>query len=203
MKPLLTLLLFAASASPVYAQLEKGNILAGGTGSFAANGRNGFSGGITLSPRAGLFLTDRLAVGANVGLGLTTYSLGAEGRVTSYGASLSPFARYYFSRKAGKEELTNKLVPFAEIGGGLGSAWIRGDAYYGNTSRIGVSGYGMLGLNYFLNKHVALEANVSYQRSSDLPSNLFFGQRGLTGGIGFQIFLDRKKQRVPVVPAQN
>lgn len=193
MKNLFVTILLAMASATANAQLEKDNLMLGGTGGFGfGGGGSGFTGTLSLQPRAGLFLTDRVVVGAGIGLGLSTYRNYYEGRITSYAGSFQPFVRYYFGKAPGKGEVPKSVVPFAEIGAGVSGGFLARGPRFG-----GASGYGMVGINKFFNEHVALEVNLSYMQQSTSFDNTPFRSRGLSGGIGLQIFLDRGKAKQP------
>lgn len=144
----------------------------GGDVRFQSNvGGNTFN-ALSLSPRAGYFVTDRLALGVGGGL----YA-GRTDFVTYSGVSVSPFARYYFPLKK------TKLSFLLETGGSFSTG--RFDAQTTNTWRIQAGG----GINYFLTPEFALEAMLGTGRvfpeiGEDFTETEY--------RIGFQVFLPRK-----------
>ena len=191
MKNILTTLLLSTVAAPVArAQFNKGNIMLGGTGSFGAGfGRGvGVYGNVHLQPRIGLVLTDRLVAGAGIGLGFAALGRDQDGARNFYSGSFQPFARYYFSKDAGKADVPKGLVPFAEVGGGVGASRFRGATLANRNA------YAAFGFNKFFNEFVALEASLTYGRQWQNGNSAPLRSGPFGGSIGFQIFLNRSKR---------
>jgi len=185
MKSLVVLSVFLLASLSVSAQLQKGGWMVGGTGGGAFGGGGGGGGSVvtvSLAPRAGYFLTDRVVVGSEIGLGYTTFRGDNPVRQHIFGTGLQPFARYYFGKAPGSDDASGLLVPFAELSGGFNY----GRA--GNSSAMMGSASAALGANYFLNRNVALEAGLYYSRYFNQDGRIFATQP-LNLRIGFQIFL--------------
>ncbi|MFD2515576.1 hypothetical protein ACFSRY_17010 [Pontibacter locisalis] len=155
--------------------IQEGNWLIGA--SIANIGHNFKSETFTLdiNPRAGYFLSDNLAIGTQVQLGLSIYDGGEEFR---YG--LVPFARYYFPEGAAPTHrwFGEVVVGFA----GSSEEDSDGDAIF---SRVyGVSA----GYAHFVASNVALEGMLNLIRSS---ANIDVGgsETGLSLSLGLQIYL--------------
>ncbi len=170
-----TLFILACSLGAATAQLQKGSVLVGGSIgniSFGLGDASVFSMGIT--PRAGYFIQDNLAIGAKVDAGFVTQ----KGGNTTYNYGVNGFGRYYFGPKE-FDTLLKQGRWFAEVGAGFSG--IKG-ADPGFNLNFGP------GYAYFLNEHVAVEALALY--------NGQFGSgsvHGLSLNVGFQIYLPLSK----------
>jgi hypothetical protein len=106
-KSLLSLLLFSAYFfTPIFAQIEKGNIFidANIDINVSENDFNNENNTTTLwTPKAGYFVQDRVLIGTGIGLSTTK-----EGGVKTSAFSISPFFRYYFSNN-------ERLKPYGQI----------------------------------------------------------------------------------------
>lgn len=155
--------------------IKKGNWMVGGSlgnigYSFEAESFN-----IQLMPRAGYFVSDGIAVGAQLNLGLKAVS----GLDNEWGYGISPFVRYYFP---GGASSTGRFFGQGDIGIGGSSA---GD----NVSlNVGAN----VGYAHFITQTVALEATLGYNYSK---ANINAGDKatGLGVGLGFQIYLPGKR----------
>ena len=131
--------------------------------------------GIDLNPRAGYFISDNAAIGAEVQLGLSIYDGGEEFR---YG--LTPFVRYYFPEGAAP---THRW--FGEILAGFAGSSLEdseGDAVF--SSVLGLRG----GYAHFVSRNIAIEGILGYTRTS-ADISVGNGSSGLNLGLGFQIYL--------------
>ena len=154
-----------------FEQTDKGSHLAGGTISFNhtfSSKTNLFTG--NLNPNYGYFFANNLAIGGVLSM---TYSTSNGGEQSTL-ATLSPFVRYYIGPPK-----TYMFFGYASAGGGVQT---------NNSTSIGLYNFQVgPGFDYFVNKHVAVEALMSYRGSklnragSDYSNNL-----GLL--IGLQIF---------------
>lgn len=163
------------------AQLQKGNWM---VGAHVANVKftNGFA--MDLTPKLGYFIQDRWAVGALVGLGISSPA-GSSTTQTTY--SVAPFTRYYFSG-AEVDKLLNNGAFFAE-----GSAGFGGDNSGSGSSTNGVElGIGA-GYAYFITPTVGLEGLLKFQGLAGGGNTNFNGNLYL--GVGFQIYLPNSKAK--------
>ena len=139
------------SLSFANAQTEKGTLLLGGNATYT-NVENTST--FMLSPKIGVFVADNLAIGGQGSLftsdGFTSWSVG-------------PFARYYFGKNM-------KGKPFVGANVGI-SDMENADSEFGFGAE---AGYAL-----FLNKSVALEFGVNYNRMDDIDV--------IGVGVGFQI----------------
>lgn len=155
--------------------IKAGNWMVGGSignigYSFEAESFN-----IQLMPRAGYFISDGIAIGAQANLGLKTVS-GAD---NEWGYGIAPFVRYYFPEGASS---SGRFFGQGDIGIGGSSA---GD----NVSlNLGAN----VGYAHFITNTVALEATLGYNYSK---ANINAGDKasGLGVGLGFQIYLPGKR----------
>lgn len=189
-------LLFAAISS--YAQPRKGDWMVGAN---IANSSAGVGPAATsyfsanLNPSVGYFLSNRIAVGAGVGL-----SYQRSGKYfNSFSSSIIPFARYYFTKKEGMQP--KKLYFFGEVAAGAG---VGTSAYFDNgvkNRQIGsilLSNAGV-GLAYFILPNVSVEG--TFKLNYNQPFNAPPGSRHSvipSVGIGFQIYLPGKKGKTNI-----
>lgn len=153
--------------------IQKGNWMIGGSIGSAGYSFEGETFNINLSPRAGYFISDGIAIGAEIGGGLQTVKDGDN--VWSYG--VSPFIRYYFPEGASS---TGRFFGQGSVGISGASAGSESDTSFA----FGVNG----GYAHFITDNVALEGMVGYNYSkSDLAT--VGKQSGLGFSVGFQIYL--------------
>lgn len=192
MKKIITLFAFALICSGAFAQFNQGRYLVGGSIGFSANtsksktnsatNTTGHSTNFYLSPDAGYFIIDNLAVGA--GLGLTSSSSKGDGnddsKNTTTSFSLSPFARYYldpgifFQGQIGFGSSSNKYKP-----DGTGTTI---------TTKAGVFDWSLAaGYAYFLNDYVAVEPMVGY--SSRVSNYKDSDTKGINSGLFINVSL--------------
>lgn len=138
------------------AQTEKGTVLLGGEVAFTSIESTSM---FNLAPNVGFFVADNFAVGGQ-------FSFFTSEGYTSWG--VGPFARYYFSKNTSGK-------PF--VGANLN---IGGDDNTDTQVGFGAkAGYAL-----FLNKSIALEFGVSYNRTEGIDM--------IGVGAGFQIHFKRK-----------
>lgn len=130
---------------------------------------------IDLNPRAGYFLSDNAAIGAEVQLGFSAYDGGENYR---YG--ITPFVRYYFPEGAAP---THRW--FGELLAGIGGSSTKDSSDDSNVSAV----YGLrAGYAHFVASNVALEGTLGYVRShADIEIDE--ATAGLAVALGFQIYL--------------
>ncbi|PRY54663.1 hypothetical protein B0I27_102433 [Arcticibacter pallidicorallinus] len=130
---------------------------------------------IQVSPRAAYFISDNVAVGAQVKLGLTAYD---GGSTFEYG--VAPLIRYYFPEGA-----TPTSRWFAEGTVGIGGSHMKdSNADEPVSLLVGISG----GYAHFVSRTVALEAALGYTyNKSDVGADSGMSGLGLT--LGFNIYL--------------
>jgi opacity protein-like surface antigen len=144
---------------------SKGDVFVTGSVGFGTT-KTGDSKGnsFNFSPKVGFFVTENIAVGAELGFGSTKADNGANGTTVTFtetktnGFSGGVFGRYYFTP-------TSKFSPFANLGLGFGSNKTTNDSKLGSFSTSTESknktmnvGLG-LGFNYFVAPNWALEAS--------------------------------------------
>ncbi|MTG98528.1 MULTISPECIES: hypothetical protein [Myroides] len=128
-----------------------------------------------IKPTAAYFISDGLAVGAEIGGGLKTVKSGKD--IWSY--VIMPYGRYYFPEGASE---TGRFF-------GQGGIGIKGESQDGNTENsfaFDIKG----GYSHFVSRSVALELTAGYSYSK---ANFTGGEKfsGLGIGLGFQIFLGK------------
>lgn len=173
--------------SQVQAQTQKGNILVGANlaniGGTFQDGGSTFS--LNLTPKAGWFIKDDIAIGPEVNLGLLT----GNGS-TRFNYGIGAFGRYYIKDK--RIELTNKTRWFLEANAGFNGVNTKaGDQESTNTNGLGL-GFGP-GLAYFITPNIALEALLKYNLTVGFGSSVTAHNVGLN--LGFQIYLPSAKAR--------
>ncbi|TGE26411.1 hypothetical protein [Hymenobacter metallicola] len=187
--------LLTATSSGVFAQTEQGSVMLGSTLSQLsfAKSQDGvtkyFSG--ALAPNAGLFVVDRLAVGAQLLLAYesqkTEYS-GFGAKVRSFEYGIAPFARYYFLNAP-----KHKFFGQAAYGiTGYTTKYISDDEFGFDRKAKGSFGSGRasVGYDYFIVPAVALEVQPYFERTGrGQLANSVAHSWGLS--VGFQIFLPK------------
>lgn len=196
MKKFTVLAVILFTSAGAFAQFNKGRMLVGGSAEFSTNTAKNRNGGTTttqgtrtslsISPDFGYFVIDNLAVGAELGLGLSKWnaktSNGVDASTTSI--SFNPFARYYLP-----------IGIFFQGKFGLGTAKTTYDEniddFKYNTASLALSA----GYVIFLTDNVALEPELGYQTSriKEDDSNTKDINSGIFMRIGFQIYLGNKQ----------
>lgn len=166
-------------------QIQKGNLLIGGTGSLSYRNINksGYA-DIRILPNAGIFITDNIAVGTGLQL---SFSIAKSTFGSTVG--ISPFARYYFMKK-------EKAAFFVPLNIGIYSTTFKFDNNSNKTNYTGFSGSVGLGYTYFINPSIGLETSILYSYTQDHNNILAIStnQHNNVGvNIGFQIYLNRQK----------
>jgi hypothetical protein len=182
MKKILFVTLFAVCASGAFAQINKGQWLAGGNVAFQYNktGNSKYT-QFNVSPDAGYFFIDNFAGGLRVNVDTYKSKINdvETGKQTTF--SIAPFVRYYFLPSGQKVNI------FADADYSFGST------KYGNAESTSVNGFGfMAGPAIFLTPNTALEFTVGYN------SIKYEGSSNRTNsirvGAGFQIHLGNPKK---------
>jgi opacity protein-like surface antigen len=170
MKRIFTIAIATLIAATSFSQTSKGTWLLGGSAGFNSQkaGSAASVSTIEISPNAGYFISNNLAVGASVMF---------ESESKHHTAfNFGPMVRYYFA------EMGKKAKLFAHAGIGFGSTKPEGGSSVSSTTW-GVKA----GPAFFLSKNIALETTVGYSSLkvkdvADATSN--FGVN-----VGFQIHL--------------
>lgn len=155
--------------------IRQGNWMVGGSIGSLGYSFEGKSFNAALQPRAGYFVSDGLAIGAQANLGLHTKK--DEDNEWTYG--IAPFVRYYFPN-AGSS--TGRFFGQGDIG-------ISGSSI-GKSASLAVGAN--VGYAHFITRTVALEATFGYNYSK-ASINTGSGASGLGVGVGFQIYLPGKR----------
>lgn len=165
---LLLIFCFLLTGFQAWAQPHKGSILIGGNAGFTSTN---FSGDFnvtvfSLSPLAGFFVSDRVAVGGSVGVSF--FGGDAEGS----SVRLSPLVRYYFNGSGSTRFFGQGNVNWQNTNPG------------GNLDSESAFGFGLgVGLDYFFNEHVALEAVLGYDSLKGEDDEEATGTFGVTVGV--------------------
>ncbi|SEW55747.1 hypothetical protein [Chitinophaga arvensicola] len=179
----LAAVLFGATAN---AQIQKGNIMVGGT--LANLGLNfqkestQFS--MDLTPKAAWFIKDGLALGGYVNFGLSTDNPGTN---TNYG--VGALARYFVEDKnVRKLEFSKRTRFFLEATAGFAGRNVANGAST-NGLDIGVGP----GISYFITPNIGLEGLLKYDLTVGFGSSTTSNRLNL--GVGFQIYLPSAKAK--------
>ena len=181
----MALSVFFASVAVVNAQTQKDWYMIGANISDIALGlqkdNNTFK--FKVSPKIAWFIKDNLAVGGEVGLGLTTSKT-----TTQFDYTIGPLARYYF--KGNGLNSVSKTRWFAEANVGFQGSNIKTKGFDGvSTNGIGF-GIGP-GLAYFINQNIALEALAKWNMTAGFGNSTTFNSINI--GVGMQIYLPKAK----------
>jgi outer membrane protein len=200
---LVTCVLVWITSVAVLAQTEKGRWMVGlSVGSLTyqeqpSTNYKAFS--ISLSPSAGYFVINNLLVGTGLPLSLSTSKTDNPGlpiKSTSTGIGLAPFVRYYFGE--------SKLKPYVGISYSYSQNKYTYKTLLGDVSGTGHTTFIVpgVGLAYFINRNVALNASLNYTIQTTqtpylqlTPSPSIINSSSdfklITLGIGFQVFLGK------------
>ncbi|MES2748354.1 MAG: outer membrane beta-barrel protein [Bacteroidota bacterium] len=149
---------------------SKGNIMLEGNLGFSSSTETDSFGGsdieedktssVNFNPKVGYFLTDKIALGVELGIGSSTNEntqfgspdVVTENKSNSFGAGV--FARYYFL------DLGERFKTYAEAGLGFGSS--KNETNSVETSNTTNVGFGVdLGINYFLTPRFAINFGLT------------------------------------------
>jgi len=194
-KVIITLLIVMICTGNLMAQFSKGRMLVGGTASFSSltTKDDAFSSDITsnmftITPRAGYFIIDNLAIGLDVSFGITKASTSTSSQSSKSTSILAgPYVRYYLKPGIffqGEYQLGSSKVSYDATG-------IKFD-YTENLSAWAISaGYAL-----FLNDQVAVEPMISYKSSVAKESMQDYKgtNAGVVIGIGLQIYLGKNSR---------
>lgn len=151
--------------------IKQGNWMVGGELAGLGYSFESESFNVGLRPRAGYFVSDGIAVGAQASLGFTSIKDAKDN--WTYG--IAPFVRYYFPEGSSS---TGRFFGHGNIG-------IAGSSLGDDVSlEVGIAG----GYAHFITETVALEAMVGYNYNK-ANINSGGGQNGLGVSLGFQIYL--------------
>lgn len=169
-------------SNTVNAQIQKGNIMVGGSIADLSLGFNdGSNTTFTLNPKVGWFIQNRIALGADLLFGVA-HTKGIEGSLINYG--VGAFGRYYISDPT--IEVIRRSRFFIEANAG-----IQGENRTKGGSSTNGFGYGIgPGFAYFITSNIGLEALVKYNGIVGFGSKPY--KSNLIVGVGFQIYLSGK-----------
>jgi len=148
-KLLFTIIVSLVGFGILQAQTERGNLLIGGNAGlslFKRNGQDKLRFNLDFSPKAGFFLVDNFAIGAQL-TGVIRNRAGIDGLDSS--VLFGPFARYYF----------HNLFLEANIG------FLETDL---------LTGMG-IGYAFFVNNNVAIEPIINARYLNSLDVNILIG----------------------------
>lgn len=155
--------------------IKTGNWMVGGSVGNIGYSFEGDAFNIQLNPRAGYFIADGLALGAQATIGLKA----VKDLDNEWNYGIAPFVRYYFP---GGASASSRFFTQGDIG-------IAGSSAGDDVSlALGAN----IGYAHFITQTVALEASLGYNYTK---ANVNLGDKatGLGVGIGFQIYLPGRK----------
>ncbi len=170
MKKIILLAIAFTFVNILVAQTNKGDWMVGGGFNLNTSGNNTV---IALTPNAGTFVIDNLALGANVTL---AYSKSGNIKTTAFG--IGPWARYYFTQ-ANVRPLLQGSFNF------LSSTTKENSAKSTNN---GTNYFLGGGAAIFLSNHVSLDLLMGYDHTK---YNSLEGSGGFAMNVGFQVYLHR------------
>ncbi|NQD71205.1 hypothetical protein HP439_10780 [Sphingobacterium shayense] len=155
--------------------IKRGNWMVGGSLGNIGYSFEGKAFNIQVQPRAGYFISDGLAIGAQANLGFTA----VKDLDNEWGYGIAPFVRYYFP---GGATQSSRFFTQGDIGIAGSSA--------GNDVSLALGAN--VGYAHFITQSVALEATLGYNYTK---ANVNLGDKatGLGVGLGFQIYLPGKR----------
>ncbi|MDO4763142.1 MAG: hypothetical protein Q4A00_02025 [Flavobacteriaceae bacterium] len=133
---------------------------------------------LNLTPQVGYFVKDNWAVGAQVGLGMT--SVGGN---TAADWTLGAFTRYYL----GENDINTLLKNGRFFGEGIVGLGGKNGQATTNGINLGVGA----GYSYFISRNVSLDAILKFETVVGAGNTAGQGKLGLN--VGFQIFLPTAK----------
>lgn len=183
------------------AQTEKGKILLGGgtklsfsmvnnlTKTDNSSNENGKVSNFELSPQIGFFISDGLALGAELPANYNLVKYSGDNKITTSSIAIAPFLRYYLGSESIKPFLQGKV--------GFGIMNQNSDLTFGLSDKLSASLFLYElkgGVGFFLNERVSLDLTIGYSSYSIKPrennsSNERQIQRGIGLGIGVAVFL--------------
>lgn len=198
MTKLLLAVVFCTAFFTAFSQLQKGQLLAGGSSYFSSKKLNDVNTrketDFVFAPNAGFFLMDKFAGGVKVNISFYKLinNVSEEGYYRINSQALAPFLRYYF---LSPEQKINFFVDASYFYGRSQVKSHSGDpqepepTWYSKQTE---KGYSLsAGPALFLTPSIALELNASYRHTKykDFVTNTSW-----MTGIGFQIHLGNAKR---------
>jgi hypothetical protein len=173
MKKTLLMLAFATGFVIAHGQTEKNDWMVGGDFKLNTTDNNTQ---ISLTPNAGVFIINNLALGGNF---IVSYAKGGDAKVTSFG--IGPFARYYFTKANVRPILHGSLNFVSEKIkiAGLSSTTNSGANYF-------LGG----GAAIFISDQVSIDGLMGYYHSKFSD---FDGSGGFALTIGFQVYVLKRQ----------
>lgn len=172
-------LFFISCLNFAHSQIQEGNIMWGGSFTNMDFGlKKGQSWNIGITPKAGYFIKNNLAVG---GYGKVNISKQGTGSTTKTEYGVGAFGRYYASNKDINNLLKHGRFFFEANAGFEGSS----QKHEPTTNGFGF-GFGP-GYSYFITSNVGLEALVKYEGLTGGGNTGY--QHDITFAIGLQVYI--------------
>ena len=169
MKKILITLILTTGVIIANAQTQKGDWMLGGNFSLNTSNNNTQ---IALTPDAGIFIINNLALGANLGF---IYSKSGDANSTSFG--IGPFLRYYFTNAMVRPILHGSLNFLSQ------KTKITG---FPSTTNNATSYFLGGGAAIFISDQVSIDGLIGYSHSKFKGFN---GGGGFAMTIGFQVYI--------------
>jgi hypothetical protein len=173
MKKFLLSLVLLSAFIVATAQTEKGDWMVGGGFRLNTSDNNTE---IALTPDAGIFIINNLALGGNLGF---IYSKRGESKITSFG--IGPFVRYYFTNA--------KVRPILHGSLNFLSQKIKNTGFPSTTNNV-TSYFLGGGAAIFISDQVSIDGLIGYANSKVKNSR---SNGGFALNIGFQVYLLRNQ----------
>jgi hypothetical protein len=168
---LFTIVLLCFSWISLSAQTEKGSMLIGGTAGFSSSKQGELkSTDITFAPMLAVFIIDQLAVGGEIGIGFSKAEfLNEEDKATSFG--FAPMVRYYINGSGNIRAFGHGTFRWASV------------KFDEQDAQSGIGFGAALGVDFFINNHVAIEAALGYDNFKISDAEEGTGTFGLNLGV--------------------
>ena len=173
MKKILLSLVLVSAFMVANAQTEKGDWMVGGGFRLNTSDNNTE---IALTPNAGIFIINNLALGGNLGF---TYAKAGDAKVTTFG--IGPFVRYYFTNAKVRPILHGNLNFLSQ------KTKITG---FPSTTNNVTSYFLGGGAAIFISDQVSIDGLMGYANSKVKELK---GNGGFALTIGFQVYLLRNQ----------
>lgn len=161
-------------AAPVMAQTQQGSVLIGGTAGLSSSKTGDLTvTNFNLHPMASFFVFDRLAIGGALGVGRSRATSG-DTAFTTTTFSVLPTMRYYFNGRG-------SIRSFGQ--GAFRYSYTRHRDPFGPHFSHGTGWGGGVGVDFFLNDHVAIEGVFGYDHFRLRGGGDATGTLGLSFGV--------------------
>jgi len=166
-----------------FAQMKDAQYMIGGGlgAAYAANPANNVfsSFSASLYPSVGVFVTDRLVLGAQVNASYNSLVVEQNPILSQVNLGIAPMARYFWS------DLASPFVGFSQLSAGGNYTLFFQDGIMGSMRTFGFRATAATGVSWFVVPNVGIEAAVQYTYATSLPVHLQLV-------VGVQAYISRK-----------